>query len=489
MPRVERPGSASTPSHSVANSRAAGDKIAVSGTVFIDANRDGIRGAGEVGLGNVSVTDGEVWASTQADGSYRIDIDPRRRETDLVFVVSPNGYTPALRADYVPQFFQRVPEGRNATGIDFALTPDANAANPAEKWLMVSDVETDNRSDDAVGRSLAQWTGHVAAMSEVDGASLTITTGDLTVTDYADASRRQGAYDILRAGLVDGALGHAFYPVIGNHDVGGTDASVGYGGSMEYWRRNLGPEWYSFDRNGRHIVVLEDNYDSAGLGPQLTWLKEDLRRHAQGKQVFVFAHRSLFTQWGGGANMQPIVDELAKYDVRMFAAGHNQQVEFRRGAFKRSVEVNNSGTYGIDGARPDYKILDFSQIVDDSRTAYNEDRGYVFGTRRQFEVDNAVNLVSPMQGGRYGAFDAIPLEIYAEDDGRTPQRATLTVRRIASGRVVWRNRDLRFGLKRDWVGAQHCYVSDDGRAEPCPPPRQAWTRVSDTVRGLLPGRY
>lgn len=468
-----------------------GETVLVSGSVFVDTDADGVRDAGEEGLPGVSVTDGAAWTTSGAGGAYELEVDGGRRETDLVSVVSPDGYTPALREDYVPRYFAEVPGGDGPrTGLDFPLVPDANAANPAETWLMVSDAEVGNRDDAEAGRALPTWTGQVEAMSEVDGATMTITTGDLTVTDYAAEPRRQGGYDILRAGLTAGELGHPFYPVIGNHDFGGTATSVGYGGSIEYWRRNMGPEWYSFDRNGRHIVVLEDNYDTRALAPQLDWLREDLARHAEGKQVFVFAHRSLFTRWGPGAGMQPIVDELAKYDVRMFAAGHNQQAEFRRGAFDRSVEVNNQGTYGIDGARPDYKVLDFTDITDDPSTAANEDRGYVTGTHRQFAVDDDVALVSPAAGSVHAARTAVPVEIYAEDDGRTPSTAALTVR-TAAGAVAWSDASLAFGgAAVDRAGIENCYRAPGARkAEPCPERRLSWTRVSAETGILPPGEY
>lgn len=465
--------------------------IAITGTVFADTNANGQRDAGEKGLAGISVTDGKLWATTDADGKYRIDIDPKRRKTDMVFVVSPNGYTPALRADYVPQFFRQIAESTGpVSGVDFAMVADAGAKNPNERWLMVSDMETDNRIVDGevrAVRTLANWTRHVKTLSAVDGAGLTITTGDITVTDYTPDERRQGSYDVLHRGLIAGRLGHPFYPVMGNHDATG---AADYSSSMEYWRRNLGPEWYSFDRNGRHIVVLEDNYDTSNVAPQLEWLKEDLRRHAVGKQVFVFAHRSLFSVWSGGASIQPIVDELAKYDVRMFAAGHNQQAGFRRGAFKRSVEVNNMGVYGIDGARPDFKVLDFSQISDDPRTRRNEDVGYVTGVHRQFEVYDVAALVSPAQNGRYGAFGAIPIELYAEDGGRTPASASLTIRN-ALGWVVWRNRSMPFGWKSAPTGVENCYTAPEAgaKAEPCPRARHAWTRASDQLVGLPSGRY
>ncbi|MGW3506434.1 outer membrane protein assembly factor BamB family protein [Streptomyces sp. NPDC000994] len=466
---------------------AAANTVTVTGTVFEDTNGNGKRDAGEAPMPGVDVTDGSVWTTTGPDGSYSLQMDPTRRETDLINIVSPNGYTPALRDDYIPQFFHKVPE-EGGSGIDFALVKDKNAANPTEKWVMNSDIEVSNTTDGAAESASKWWPKQVEAMSEVDGATMAITTGDNTVTDYAAEPRRQRGYDILRKGLTEGKLGMPFYPVVGNHDVGGTATSQGYGGSMEYYRRNLGPEWYSFDRNGRHIVVLEDNYDSSGLKPQLDWLREDLKRHAAGKQVLVFAHRSLFTVWGPGAGMQPTVDELSKYDVRLFAAGHNQQAEYRRGAFNRSVEVNNQGEYGIDGARADFKILDFKGIYDDPNTKQNEDTGYVMGTHRQFDVRNAVGLVSPAQGSVHGNSAGIPIELYTEDAGRTPATASLTIR-DSRGHVAWHKERMKFGSKVRKTGIENCYTAPGGTPEPCPAARTSWTRVSDNLPGMEPGTY
>lgn len=460
--------------------------VTVEGTVFKDANGNGRRDKGERAMSGVDVTDGAVWTTTGADGSYSLAIDPSRRESDIVSIVSPDGYTPVLRKDYIPQFFHKVPETGDK-GVDFALVPDRHASDPNETWVMNSDPEVSNVSDAQARTALPRWTGQVQAMSEVDGATMQIATGDLTVTDYAAEPRRQAAYDIFSKGLEQGRLGHPFYPVMGNHDFGGTATSQGYAGSLEYYRRNMAPEWYSFDRNGRHIVVLEDNYDASGLKPQLEWLRRDLARHAVGKQVLVFAHRSLFTQWGPGAGMQPTIDELAEYDVRLVAAGHNQQAEFRRGAFERSVEINNQGTYGIDGAHPDYKVLDFSGITDDPHTRRNEDTGHVTGIHRQFDIDDDSALVSPAPRSVHGSADAVPVEVYAEDDGRTPARASLTVR-DSRGHVVKRT-SLRFGREPGRPGIENCYTPPGGRPEPCPDARGAWTRASSTLHGLRPGTY
>ncbi|MEU2429634.1 metallophosphoesterase N-terminal domain-containing protein, partial [Streptomyces sp. NPDC007861] len=144
----------------------------VEGTVFKDANGNGKRDRGERPMPGVDVTDGAAWTTTGPDGSYRLAIDPTRRETDLVSIVSPDGYTPALRKDWVPQFFRKVSE-TGGTGVDFALVPDRDAVEPTEKWVMNSDPEVGNRTDDEARRILPQWTGQVRAMSEVDGATAT----------------------------------------------------------------------------------------------------------------------------------------------------------------------------------------------------------------------------------------------------------------------------------------------------------------------------
>ncbi|GAA1993638.1 PQQ-binding-like beta-propeller repeat protein [Amycolatopsis minnesotensis] len=465
----------------------AGSALPVVGTVFADTNGNGTRDDGEPGIAGVSVTDGAVWATTGPDGGYAITIDSSRRETDLVYAVSPDGYTPALREDYVPRFFKEVrgPE----SGVDFAMVPDRHAADPLETWQMLSDTETSNRSDPEVPSTLAKWTGQVTALAKDPAATVSIATGDLTVTDYTDAPRRQGSYDILRKGLTDGRLGHPFYPVMGNHDAGGPTGASGYSAAMETYRRNMGPEWYSFDRNGRHLVVLEDNYDTTGLAPQLTWLREDLRRNASGKQVFVFAHRSLFTKWGPGASIQPIVDELAKHDVRMFAAGHDQQNEFRRGAFPRSVEINNMGlTYGIDGARPGYTVLDFAEITDDPATPADEDTGYVRGSHREFFVHDAVTLASPAKASVYGSRTPIPVDLHVQDDGRTPGTATVTVKDLA-GRTVWRRDKLPFGAKTAPGGIVNCYTPPGGAPEPCPSTHDNPETARTVVDGLPIGLY
>ncbi|WP_253208798.1 outer membrane protein assembly factor BamB family protein [Streptomyces niphimycinicus] len=109
------------------------------------------------------------------------------------------------------------------------------------------------------------------------------------------------------------------------------------------------------------------------------------------------------------------------------------------------------------------------------------------GIHRQFDIDDDAALVSPAQGGVHSDKAAVPVEVYAEDDGRTPAKATLTVR-DDRGEVVKRT-TMPFGKGASRPGIENCYTPPGGKPEPCPDARGAWTRASGTLPELRPGTY
>jgi hypothetical protein len=100
-----------------------------------------------------------------------------------------------------------------------------------------------------------------------------------------------------------------FWPVLGNHE-GEID---GFGLAIETFPQFEGRGWYSFDRNGAHFFVVENNSDTAdstkkgysyckpngGLNTpgsaQRRWLEDDLRNsRAETKWTFGFGHRAYY---------------------------------------------------------------------------------------------------------------------------------------------------------------------------------------------------
>ena len=74
----------------------------------------------------------------------------------------------------------------------------------------------------------------------------------------------------------------------GNHDVGNV-------GGREYWQRNIGRTYYSFDYKGCHFLVLnsteiEVKGTAAFSEEQIAWARNDLATHSDARHTFVLLH-------------------------------------------------------------------------------------------------------------------------------------------------------------------------------------------------------
>jgi 3',5'-cyclic-AMP phosphodiesterase len=141
----------------------------------------------------------------------------------------------------------------------------------------------------------------------------------------------------VRAGMVfdlykrtEQALGMPLHNAIGNHDIFGviTKSGVattdpGYGKKM--YQDRMGQTYYSFDRKGYHFVVLDSIQPTADRlwearvdEDQLHWLRDDLKRLAQGAPVIAVVHCPIVTAFGTYAE---IVSEGRKYNTMTVANG------------------------------------------------------------------------------------------------------------------------------------------------------------------------
>ncbi len=88
-------------------------------------------------------------------------------------------------------------------------------------------------------------------------------------------------------------------PAAGNHEYNGSGAS----GYFRYWGNAAGEPakgYYSYELGNWHIVVLNTNCSVKALGgcaegsPEETWLREDLKKHAD-SCIVAYGHHSLFS--------------------------------------------------------------------------------------------------------------------------------------------------------------------------------------------------
>ncbi|MEI6633980.1 MAG: tetratricopeptide repeat protein [Chlamydiota bacterium] len=103
------------------------------------------------------------------------------------------------------------------------------------------------------------------------------------VVDFKESSKR---------------LSMPYYVAFGNHDMAWNPKII---------EEMVGPLYFSFNHKGAHFVLLNTDFTGQHLsivGKQLEWLKEDLRRNAGAKPIFVFLHRPVFAVGSGPDSMK-----------------------------------------------------------------------------------------------------------------------------------------------------------------------------------------
>lgn len=293
----------------VAQAAPAADTATVTGTVWVDRDRDGTRDPGEPGLGGVVVSDGLQVARTRADGSYTLALQVDRRLSDLVAVTLPSGYGLPVSAARTPQFYRDL--GRLAAGAhanaDFGLLPDPKTAKGEPNFVNLTDVHVYDPS--SAERATGQFQQLNALAPEPDFILLS---GDLT---YNATPTEFENYQ--------SAAASSKYPIWtspGNHELKYPTPQATYAEAIDNYRHFQGPEWYSFDYRNMHIVML-DNYRGQKEADQLEWLRRDLAQVDPGRELVAAAH----VPFSGGLtepNQTPLVELLRKHNVKIVLSGH-----------------------------------------------------------------------------------------------------------------------------------------------------------------------
>ncbi|HEY3434517.1 MAG TPA: metallophosphoesterase [Solirubrobacterales bacterium] len=251
----------------------------LSGVVFLDQNGNGVRDAGETGVGGARVSDQRHTVLSGADGRWTI---AARGGYGLVNVGAPAGHRVA------GAFWKWIDAGGP---LDFALV---TAPNPtAFRFVHASDPHT---SPQSVERLRA-----ARAIVERLQPDFVLMTGDL-VRDALRVGEEEarGYYDLYVAEIARFPV--PVWNVPGNHEIFGVERHLSlvspqhplYGKGM--YRRRLGPNYYSFDWGGVHFVGL-DTVDVDDLwyyghvdATQLEWLAGDLATVPATTPVVTFNH-------------------------------------------------------------------------------------------------------------------------------------------------------------------------------------------------------
>jgi len=329
----------------------------ITGTVFLDEDGDGLKGAAETtGIANIVVSNGVTATTTGVNGGFELP-----KEGSFVFVTVPNTHSAS------GLWYRSV----SGTQFDFGLKlAPAEKSGDSFTFIHLTDIHLDDAN-------LATFNKAVAEFNTISPAFI-VNTGDIvnegevspaiTISE-AQATEWFGKYKTAISGLT-------VYNAVGNHDCANLacETTVGAAGcSKNVFRNNFGPTYYSFDWGQYHCVVLDPNNGVSSsveifsiTGSQLEWLQKDLSYRAKNSPLLVFCHEAT-SSW---RSQNTVLSLLKEYKTKIFAGHAHQDLLMDSQGIPEQVTAALSGEWGhgdnLDGSKPGYRVVSVAgSVLDD----------------------------------------------------------------------------------------------------------------------------
>jgi hypothetical protein len=325
-------------------------QAALRGTVFVDANGNGRRDAGERGLARVVVSNQSDVVLTDSAGQFQIG----RGTTGVVFVSIPDGYRS------VGSFWRSATD--SSTALDFAVSP----ATSRRVFTFV------HASDTHIAPASVERTRRLRAIVDSVKPDFLLIAGDL-VRDALRVPEAEavGYYELFRAERERFAT--PVWTVPGNHEIFGIERNQShvepsnplFGKAM--YRHYFGPDYYSFNHGGVHFIGLNtvDVDDMWYYGHvdslQLAWLARDLAAIPATMPVVTFDHIPLVSALDhlSGVTEEPpaptLITVKGKILYRHVVSNAQDVLAVMRSrkhvlGLGAHIHVRESVTYEVDGA-------------------------------------------------------------------------------------------------------------------------------------------
>lgn len=303
------------------------------GTVYEDANANGIQDDGEEGIKGVLVSNGVYCRPTDEAGEYNLPA-----EGSLVFITTPRDYTPT------GQWYAAISDGE----LDFGLKQAPEKDSSDFSFVQMTDIHVDEEH-------AADLSALAAELNEMSPAFV-VATGDLIAEgNTATVAQAEQWFDVYENAT--STLSMPLYNAVGNHDIVGiyskdvpaTDPGYAEGSFVT----RFGPTYYSFDWGQYHCIILDPNDLVDGKqvyqisDSQLQWLKDDLK-HRGSAPLLVFYHEPT-ASW---RNRTEVLKVLKGRSAKLFCGHLHQDIMTRATDVSEQITGAVSGEWWR-GANPD----------------------------------------------------------------------------------------------------------------------------------------
>lgn len=225
-----------------------------SGTVYLDANGNGVYDQGEQPLSQIAVSNGRDIILSDDMGKYEIPL----RENGVIFVIKPSGYIPAFNDENISNFFSfnkpddspelkypGIPKTILTQPFNFPLYPSPNENKL--KIALLGDTQVESMEHI---HHVAKLVAEQLIDEKVD---FVVPLGDLVFDDL-------DLFEPLKKVL--GKIGSPVYYVYGNHDRNYDAAELEH--RDETYKVSFGPSYYAFNYGNNAFLVLNDVFPENG---------------------------------------------------------------------------------------------------------------------------------------------------------------------------------------------------------------------------------
>jgi hypothetical protein len=283
-------------------------KIRVEGTVFRDANGNGIQDKGEAGIRNIPVSNGIEIVFTDSRGKYRLESSPGVS----VFPILPSEYGFSNRPTNVANAnfrFVELDSFKFSDSINFGLQP--LVPKQSYSFAAVGDIQVKDAEE--IGYAAQSVASELATLPSND---FNIMLGDLVNDDPSLFATVRRMLDCFSSPT---------WTVYGNHDRQVLDSTT----TDAAYNRCFGASSYAFNRNNTHFLVLNNmlpkgryGYESALSEDGLLFVENDLKLVPKDRLIVIALHGPLaFT-----GNKDRLLSLLAGRKHVLVLSGHIHMV-------------------------------------------------------------------------------------------------------------------------------------------------------------------